>query len=468
MATKTQDQIKQEMAANSAAWHTADAATKKQLEAANQALGKQLGASFNSASGTWSDSSGNKLYDSGGSSSGSSSPSKTTGGTPSGFTGSATGVNTYTSDQDAIKAQMNANSQSWHTADDATKKQLEAQNKALAAQLGSGVTFDSASGTWNGEADRPVQTPAYQVNDYSNYLEEMYAAQRKAAIAKLNSAYQENLNAIDRAGTGLDAQYQNARNQAAGASELAARNFQEYAAAAGLNSGAGGQAELARNIALQNDLNTLYTQEAATLADLELQRVQAETEFNTAIAQAEAQGDYELAAALYEEKIRQNEAALQQQMLVYQQQRDAVADNQWQLNFDRQVSSNLADYGNAFLKQGIMPSSEMLNAMGMSSEDAQRYLDTLSLTAALRAVDEPVYDDPVPTWGSGYNTQINSGMKASEWAMVKNNIASNLRAGNYDNVDAYMGQVSGNMNKDQYNEIVDLLSRYGYTGLKKY
>ena len=269
-----------------------------------------------------------------------------------------------------------------------------------------GPGMQQSSTAQQGSTTLPTGQGGVAVNDYSNYLEEMYAAQRKAAIAKLNSAYQSNLNAIDRAGAGLDTQYQNARNRAAGASELAARNFQEYAAAAGLNSGAGGQAELARNIALQNDLNELNTQEAATLADLELQRVQAETEFNAAIAQAEAQGDYELAAALYEEKIRQNEAALQQQMLVYQQQRDAVADNQWQLNFDRQVSSNLADYGNAFLKQGIMPSSEMLAAMGMSSEDAQRYLNTLSLT---KSIEESNGNDTTGVDNGGISVRYNNG-----------------------------------------------------------
>ena len=58
----TSDEIKKKMQANSEAWHSADAATKKKLEAENQSLGKQLGASYNSSTGTWSDSSGSKLY----------------------------------------------------------------------------------------------------------------------------------------------------------------------------------------------------------------------------------------------------------------------------------------------------------------------------------------------------------------------------------------------------------------------
>ena len=42
----TNEEIKKKMEANSAAWHTADDATKKKLEAENQALGKQIGGTY--------------------------------------------------------------------------------------------------------------------------------------------------------------------------------------------------------------------------------------------------------------------------------------------------------------------------------------------------------------------------------------------------------------------------------------
>lgn len=54
-----QQKIKDQMAANSAAWHTADANTKKQLEQANKDLASQLGGlNFDSSSGTWSGTAG--------------------------------------------------------------------------------------------------------------------------------------------------------------------------------------------------------------------------------------------------------------------------------------------------------------------------------------------------------------------------------------------------------------------------
>lgn len=257
------------------------------------------------------------------------------------------------------------------------------------------------------------------VQDQSSYLEQLYAAKKAASLAALESAYKQNVAAIDRAGEGLEESYQNARNQTAGASELAAREFAEYAAAAGLNNGTAGQAELARGVTLQNNLNTLNSQEAQSIADLELQRANAETEYNSAIAQAEAQGNYELASALYQEKVRVQNAlinaeiqeyqnALSEYSLNYQAQRDAVGDSQWQQSFNQNMAQQqwqnaqtaqqyansqataqketLASYGQAFLQNGIMPSTDMLAAMGITSADAQAYIN--AITAQQTAAQE--------------------------------------------------------------------------------
>ena len=235
------------------------------------------------------------------------------------------------------------------------------------------------------------------VNDYSNYLEEMYAANRKAALAAINNAYQQNVNAIERAGEGVDTRYQNARNQAAGSAELAARNFAEYAAAYGLGSGTSGQAELARNITLQNNLNDLTAEEAGIYADLELQKSNAEVEYNNAIAEAEANNDSQLAAALYQEKIRVQNALIEEQARLFeqnladrqfqfQQQQAQTSNDQWQQAFDyqkqqdqiayeNQNKSYLSAWGESMLENGFMPTEEMLAAMGLSSDQAQAYID---------------------------------------------------------------------------------------------
>lgn len=392
-------ELQDQMNKNSAAWHGASQAEKDRLHQENQKLQQQIDSingstsSFNSSTGKWTTT--------GGSSSGSSKGSSTS------------GVNTWTDDQQAIKDKMDANSQAWHNATSQEEKdRLHAENQQLAGQLGGNVSFNPGSGTWSGSASNEQQEQPSLVNDYSNYLEEMYAANRKAALAAINNAYQQNINAIDRAGEGVDTRYQNARNQAAGSAELAARNFAEYAAAYGLGSGTSGQAELARNITLQNNLNDLTAEEAGIYADLELQKSNAEVEYNNAIAEAEANNDSQLAAALYQEKIRVQNALIEEQARLFeqnladrqfqfQQQQAQTSNDQWQQAFDyqkqqdqmayeNQNKSYLSAWGESMLENGFMPTDEMLAAMGMTNDQAQAYIDFYKQMAAANPTSSSV------------------------------------------------------------------------------
>lgn len=95
---------------------------------------------------------------------------------PEGYKGSSTSVGVFTDDQESIRQQMNQNSIDWWNADDAGKAALAEANRKLAAQLGSGVTFNSAQGTWGGSADKPVSAqPSVNVSmpsfDYDDYLD---------------------------------------------------------------------------------------------------------------------------------------------------------------------------------------------------------------------------------------------------------------------------------------------------------
>lgn len=193
-------------------------------------------------------------------------------------------------------------------------------------------------------------------NDYSSYINEMYGAKQDAALAALESAYQKNTAALDQAEEQLPGTYQNAKNQTAASSEQAKRNFAEYAAANGLNSGAGGQAELSRSMTLQGNLNSLSEAQADALSDLNLQRTQLESDYNSAIATARADGNYELAGALYQEKVRRQEAdtaerqyqdSLQYQLANYnyQRQQDALARQDAEYNRKLQIAQLLAQYG---------------------------------------------------------------------------------------------------------------------------
>lgn len=195
----------------------------------------------------------------------------------------------------------------------------------IRGQYGGGTDF-SQSGVTNTQQNTQL---APGVTDNSQLIEEMNQVARESALAEIRNAYQQNLAAINRTQQSISPTYTAARNQAAGSAEQAKRQFSEYAAANGLNSGAGGQAQLAMNNALQTNLSNLNTQEASSLADLELQRSQAEIDYNNAIAKAQADGNYTLAQQLYAEKVRTDEA-LRAQMQWQAEQDYNNSQFQWQ------------------------------------------------------------------------------------------------------------------------------------------
>jgi hypothetical protein len=95
----------------------------------------------------------------------------------------------------------------------------------------------------------------------------------------------------------------------------------------GLNTGTSGQAQLAKSSVYQRDLANLGAAEANAMADLNLQRNNRQAEYEAAMAAAKAENDAALNSALAAEMIRQ-------QQIAYQKERDAVADAQWQKQFD--------------------------------------------------------------------------------------------------------------------------------------
>ena len=165
------------------------------------------------------------------------------------------------------------------------------------------------------------------VKDYSEYLKQLSDAKKSKSIAALQAAYENSVAQLQQAGSGLDREYRQEKNAAAGASEQAGRNFAQYAAANGLTNGAAGQAQLARSIALQNDLNALNREKAGKRADLNARMAQAFADYETGKAQVQADAEAELAQNLYKEQVRQEQAA-------YEAARDAVKDGQWQKELD--------------------------------------------------------------------------------------------------------------------------------------
>ena len=165
------------------------------------------------------------------------------------------------------------------------------------------------------------QQQQQQVNDLSDYLRDMYRQQMQANLSALEGAYNANVTRLRRQGELAPQKYDAMRNLAAAQNELSRRNFGEYAAARGLNTGTSGQAELARSAELQRNLADLSAQEAEASGNLESELTALDQQYNAAVAQAQASGNADLANALYQELVRRQSAAAAQAEADAEQQR---------------------------------------------------------------------------------------------------------------------------------------------------
>ena len=250
-----QDQINK----NSSDWHSADAATRKQLEQDNKELRSMLDkeqgttSSFNPNSGKWTvtgggtgGSSNNKP--SGGGSSGSTGTTST----PGHVSGTDIPAGAKTQQYGGGDASLDAALKSWGDQYNAARasgdwqgmqRANEEANK-IRNQYGYAAVFATddinsvrnqyygmdlgggpASSGGNPPGGGSTVTPP--VEDYTDLIEEMNKAAKEKALAELRAAFEKNVAGLDRTAASIAPQYQDARNQAAGASEQARRQFAE-------------------------------------------------------------------------------------------------------------------------------------------------------------------------------------------------------------------------------------------------
>nr|DAK54364.1 MAG TPA: hypothetical protein [Bacteriophage sp.] len=144
--------------------------------------------------------------------------------------------------------------------------------------------------------------------DQSDLVREMYEANLAANKSQLESDYNQNLSDLESEASKIGSTYYEQQRQAQAESDRNRQSFQEYANARGLNSGTGGQAELARQNQLSANLNTLRQSEAEKRAEVERQRVLLGQQYQNAIQKAQADNDLAKAKALYEEAVRVDES----------------------------------------------------------------------------------------------------------------------------------------------------------------
>ena len=179
---------------------------------------------------------------------------------------------------------------------------------------GTGTGSGTGTGTGGSTGGTTINWPSLsEAGSIENYLQMMYAANLQSQTLALQQAYEKNLADLATAEEQAAAAYADKQRQTAGQSAQQAAGWREVANAMGLNSGTFGQAALAQNNQLQSDLTTLNAAQAQSQAELERQRALLGQEYQNAILKAQADNNMELAYALYQEAVRQDEALRQQQ-----------------------------------------------------------------------------------------------------------------------------------------------------------
>lgn len=165
----------------------------------------------------------------------------------------------------------------------------------------------------------------------SSMFDAMFDSYFNAQKAALEAAYESGKAQLDSTEQKMNDTYTEQRRQTTGQSAQDAAAWRELANAYGLNSGAIGQGALAQSNQLQTSLGAINSQQAATLEELEQQRILLDKELELGIAQARAEGDFQKAQMIYNEYVRQSEALTAQMQFAAQ-----MSMQQQQLDFEQQ------------------------------------------------------------------------------------------------------------------------------------
>lgn len=132
-------------------------------------------------------------------------------------------------------------------------------------------------------------------------INQIYDAQRKAREEELKAAYDKSKSDYEAARAKIAPEYQKQANDLSVQYERNRQNFNNQAAATGINSGTASQAALARGGEYQRDFGNLRTAEANATAEADRQMANLTAEYQANIRAALADNDYKKAQALLDE-----------------------------------------------------------------------------------------------------------------------------------------------------------------------
>lgn len=229
-------------------------------------------------------------------------------------------------------------------------------------------------------------------NSMTEYLKDMYSKNLEAELSALKSAYDSNVAELESQNEKIAEEYRAARNQTAAQNQMEMQSMNERALATGLNTGTSGQLALAQSMAYQNNLGNLYAQQNRDNAENERAMAALLRDYNAGVNQATATSNAQLAQALYNEMIRQEElaaaqAAAQLEAERYQREWDYKVE---QDKLDRQLAYAKLYDGSGGGKTPSAPGDDLTYSQAM---------DSVSDSTQLGAVAKNLYDHYVTTGG---------------------------------------------------------------------
>ena len=143
------------------------------------------------------------------------------------------------------------------------------------------------------------ELPTYEAQ--TDYVNQLYDAKQESDVAALTSANNQNMLDSEANLAKIPKTYQQAANTTEAEAEKNRMAYNEYANARGTNSGTASQAQLAMNIAKQNDLASIRASQAEAIANADLEITKLKTAYQDNIAAAKKDNDYQRAVALLQE-----------------------------------------------------------------------------------------------------------------------------------------------------------------------
>lgn len=296
--------------------------------------------------------------------------------------------------------------------------------------------------------------------DLSEWLKKQYESALEGELAGLKDAYEKNNASLDDEEARLSGIYDPQRNRIAAQNALAKRVWDERAVANGLSSGASGQAELARSSTMQRDLASIGEEEANARADVSLRKKNLTIEYTNAITQARANGQYELAKALYnelvrvqglerEDQIRESENALRQaqakmeyDLALKQMEADSAAASQTTAKPSLTASQAYTAYKNGIRTNEVMTAMEYYYGIGGSSSGGSGGTSGASggaYSGGTSGKTGTTTTTPGKTTTTGKVSYDNGGLTSAQIKQLQRDMNKYLPAGQKIAVDGYWG-----------------------------